>query len=54
MFSIIQTAIANNLDPYTYLKYIFTEAPKMAAKGEDWETALLPENVPDSCKAGKN
>ncbi|MBP5168533.1 MAG: IS66 family transposase [Oscillospiraceae bacterium] len=54
MFSIIQTAIANNLDPYTYLKHIFTEAPKMAAKGEDWVTAVLPENAPDFCKAGSS
>ena len=41
-FSIIQTAIANNLDPYAYLTYIFTEAPKMAANGEDWVEAMLP------------
>ena len=53
-FSIIQTAIANNLDPYAYLTYIFTEAPKMAANGEDWVEAMLPQNAPDSCKAGKN
>lgn len=52
-FSIIQTAIANNLDPYAYLTYIFTEAPKMAANGEDWVEAMLPQNAPDSCKAGK-
>ena len=54
MFSIIQTAIANDLDPYRYLVYIFDEAPKMAARKEDWITAVLPENAPDSCKAGKN
>lgn len=53
MFSIIQTAIANNLDPYLYLKHIFTEAPQKAAHGEDWITAMLPEKVPDLCKAGK-
>ena len=53
MFSIIQTAIANELDPYLYLKHIFTDAPKKADHGEDWITAMLPENVPDSCKAGK-
>ena len=51
-FSIIQTAIANGLDPYRYLVYIFTQAPIMAANDEDWVTAMLPENVPDSCKAG--
>lgn len=36
-----------------YYKYIFTEAPKMAANGEDWVEAMLPQNAPDSCKAGK-
>ena len=53
MFSIIQTAIANGLDPLAYLTYIFTEAPKMSAKGEDWVTEMLPQNAPESCKAGK-
>ena len=53
IFSIIQTAIENKLDPYKYLKHIFTEAPKMAAKGEDWVAALLPQNAPFFCKAGK-
>ena len=52
IFSIIQTAIANGLDPYLYLKYIFTEAPKKKAKGEDWVVDMLPEKVPDFCKAG--
>ena len=52
-FSIIQTAIANNLDPYTYLTYIFTEAPQMAANGEDWVEAMLPQNVSGPCEAGK-
>lgn len=51
-FSIIQTAIANNLDPYTYLNYIFTEAPQMAAYGEDWVQAMRPQNVSEFCKAG--
>ena len=52
-FSIIQTAIANNLNPYFYLSYLFTEAPKMAANGVDWVTAMLPHNAPASCKAEK-
>lgn len=52
-FSLIQTAIANGLDPYRYLRYIFAEAPKMAAVGEDWISAMLPENVPASCVAGQ-
>ena len=53
MFSIIQTAIANDLDPYAYLTHIFTEAPKMDSMGKDWVSVLLPDNVPASCKAGK-
>ena len=52
MFSMIQTAIANELDPYRYLSYIFTEAPKMAARKEDWVTAMLPQNAPASCRTG--
>ena len=32
----------------------FDEAPKMAARKAGWITAVLPENAPDSCKAGKN
>ena len=37
-FSILQTAISNNLDPYRYLMHIFREAPKLAARNEDWVT----------------
>ncbi len=51
-FSIIQTALANGLDPYRYLRYIFTEAPKLATNREDWVTVILPQNAPDSCRSG--
>ena len=51
MFSIIQTAIESKLDPYRYLRYIFTEAPKLAAKTDEWVEAMLPWNAPESCKA---
>ena len=53
MFSIIQTTIANDLDPFRYLVHIFTEAPKMAADDVDWVSAMLPQNAPDSCRTGK-
>ena len=49
-FSIIQTALANGLDPYRYLVYIFEKAPKLAAANTEWVTALLPQNVPMSCR----
>ncbi len=50
-FSLIQTAIANGLDPYRYLKYVFEKAPQIAASGQDWISAVLPENVPENCRA---
>ena len=53
-FSLIQTAIANGLDPYKYLRYVFTEAPKIAATGADWINVLLPENAPKVCLASSN
>ena len=43
-YSIIETAKANNLDAYKYLKHILTELPIYEAKGKDIES-LLPWNV---------
>ena len=40
LYSLIETAKANGLEPYRYLRHIFTELPK-AATVEDVE-ALLP------------
>ena len=53
MFIVIQTAIVNNLDPNLYLRYIFTEASKLAASAEDWITAMLLQNASAPCLAGK-
>jgi transposase len=43
MYSIIETAKANGLEPYQYLKYLFEQLP-MANSLEDYEQ-LLPWNV---------
>jgi transposase len=43
MYSIIETAKANGLEPYQYLKYLFEQLP-MASSLEDYEQ-LLPWNV---------
>ncbi len=43
LYSLIETAKANGLEPYAYLRNVFTELPK-AASVEDIE-ALLPWNV---------
>jgi transposase len=43
LYSLIETAKANGLEPYAYLKHIFTELPKVA--GFDDVDQLLPANV---------
>ncbi len=49
LYSLIETAKANGLDPYAYLRYLYTELPK-AETVEEIE-ALLPTNVtPDQIK----
>lgn len=45
MFSLIQTAVQNGLNPYGYLVHVFTQAPQIAADG-DWKE-LLPWNIKD-------
>lgn len=51
VFSLIQTAIVNGLDPYRYLTYVFTNAPILFEETTDWVTPLLPENAPEECRA---
>jgi transposase len=43
LYSLIETAKANNLEPYAYLRYIFTRLP-LATTLEEYE-ALLPWNI---------
>jgi transposase len=43
LYSLIETAKANGLEPYAYLRYIYTQLPSAQAV-EDIE-ALLPRNV---------
>ena len=43
LYSLIETAKANKLEPYAYLRYIFEKLP-IAATLEDYE-ALLPWNI---------
>ena len=50
IYSMIETAKANDLDPYRYLTWVLTNAPILAAKGDDWEEKLLPANTPAECR----
>jgi hypothetical protein len=43
LYSLIETAKANGLEPYTYLRYLFTELPK--AETVEAIEALLPGNL---------
>jgi transposase len=43
LYSLIETAKANGLEPYAYLRHVFTELPK--AGTVDAIESLLPGNV---------
>ena len=51
IFSLIETAKENHLDPYAYLLYIFRTAPGLDRTIRGWAQPLLPENVPEICRA---
>ncbi|NOR68235.1 MAG: IS66 family transposase, partial [Methylomarinum sp.] len=43
LYSLVQTAIANNLEPFEYLNYLFTELPKL---GRHYEAEALDPLLP--------
>ena len=43
LYSLVETAKANGLEPYAYLRYLFTELPK--AETVETIEALLPGNL---------
>jgi len=52
VFSIIETAKENGLNPFAYLTYVFTNAPNWDIRNDiNALERLLPHFVPDSCKA---
>lgn len=50
LFSLIETAKENGLDPYRYLTFVLKEAPKRRALGSDWAATLTPEHAPNECR----
>ena len=42
LYSVIETVSANGIDPYAYLKPVFTQLPQ--AQNIDYIAALLPGN----------
>lgn len=53
MFSLIETAKENGLNPYSYLRYIFRTAPILEKSNPNWVMPLLPENAPEECRIKK-
>lgn len=49
IYSVIETAKENNLDPYKYLRWIFHTAPTLSSSDENWASKLLPQNAPSEC-----
>ena len=50
MFSLIQTAIENGLDPYKYLTWLMRTAKDADLAQEDMIQSLLPWNAPELCR----
>lgn len=50
VYSLIETAKENDLDPYRYLVYVLSEAPKLAATDKKWAERLTPNRVPAWCR----
>ena len=51
IFSLIQTAAENGLDPYRYLTWLLSSAAEMDMAQPDILQLLLPWNAPTACKA---
>ena len=50
MFSLIQTAIENGLDPYKYLTWLLTTANNADLKNPEMHKKLLPWNASADCR----
>jgi len=53
VYSLIETAKENGLDPYRYLVYVLSRAPSMAADDREWAEKLTPDLVPAQCRRGQ-
>ena len=49
IYSLIETAKENSLDPYSYLLWVLQTAPQLSETDEAWAEKLLPANAPEEC-----
>ena len=50
VYSLIETAKENQLDPYRYLLWVLRSAPGLSQTDELWAEKLMPANAPLECK----
>ena len=51
IYSLVETAKENGLDPFRYLCWIMKSAPAMAISDADWASKLVPSNAPQEVRA---
>ena len=49
IYSLIETAKENELDPYRYLLWVLRSAPVLSQAEESWAEKLLPALAPQEC-----
>ena len=50
IYSLIETAKENGLDPYRYLLWVLSTAPQLAQQDSTWAEQMIPSLAPDICK----
>ena len=54
IYSLIETAKENGLDPYRYLLWVLRCASALSQTDEAWAAQLLPEYAPQDCRIPKS
>ena len=49
IYSLIETAKENHLDPYRYLLWVLRSAPALSQTDDAWAEKLLPAKAPQEC-----
>lgn len=49
IYSLIETAKENHLDPYRYLLWVLRSAPALSQTDADWTEKLLPSKATEEC-----
>ena len=54
IYSLIETAKENGLDPYRYLLWVLRSAPVLSQTDMEWAEQLTPASAPDECRIPKD